>query len=77
MNVVLCLSADFCSVLICRFLGCFLSRNERLDAMGDRAKNFTNIFIKNFGNDIEEEKLLDQFASFGNIVSSKVSLFLK
>ena len=49
-----------------------MSRKERLDAMGDRARNFTNIYIKNFGNDIEEENLLNLFESHGKIVSSRV-----
>lgn len=54
------------------FVGCFMSRKERLEAMGDRAKNFTNIYIKNFGGDLDENKLIEMFSEFGKIVSSRI-----
>ena len=59
MIVVMRLCADFSNVLNCSFVECFMSRKVRLDAMSNRTRGFTNIYIKNFGNDTEEEKLLD------------------
>ena len=60
---------------VIRFVGCFMSRKERLEAMGDRARNFTNIYIKNFGGELDEEKLIEMFGTYGKIVSSRVSIF--
>lgn len=54
------------------FVGRFMSRKERLEAMGDRARYFTNVYIKNFGDDLTDEKLRDVFEVYGKIVSAKV-----
>lgn len=54
------------------FVGRFMSRKERLEAMGDRAKNFTNVYVKNFGEDISDDKMIEFFSPYGKIVSAKV-----
>lgn len=43
-----------------------------MDMMGDRAKKFTNVYVKNFGDALDEDKLRDMFATCGPIVSCKV-----
>ena len=58
----------------CRFVGRFMNRRERLEQMGDKMKKFNNVYIKNFSEDIDDEKLKDWFEIFGKIISAKVSL---
>jgi len=41
--------------------------------MGDKMKKFNNVYIKNFSEDIDDEKLKDWFEIFGKIISAKVS----
>ncbi len=43
--------------VICRFVGRFIPRSQRLRDMGDMARKFTNVFVKNFGEEIDDEKL--------------------
>jgi polyadenylate-binding protein len=54
------------------FVGRFMTRRERIDMMGDRAKKFTNVYVKNFGEALDEDKLRDLFTTCGPIVSCKV-----
>jgi len=54
------------------YVGKWMSRKERLEALGDRAKNFTNVYIKNLPEDVSDEQLKDMFEAFGKTVSSKV-----
>jgi polyadenylate-binding protein len=44
-----------------------------IQELGEKAKRFTNVFIKNFGDDLTEEDLTNMFAKFGKIASLKVS----
>ncbi len=48
-----------------RFVGRFKSRKEREAELGARAKEFTNVYIKNFGEDMDDEKLKDIFSTYG------------
>ncbi|KAL4617015.1 polyadenylate-binding protein 1-like, partial [Arapaima gigas] len=47
------------------FVGRFKSRKEREAELGARAKEFTNVYIKNFGEDMDDEKLKEIFGKFG------------
>jgi polyadenylate-binding protein len=47
-------------------------RKEREKELGEKAKKFTNVYIKNFGEDLGEEKLKEIFSKFGKITSYKV-----
>ena len=58
------------------FVGRFVPRKEREKELGEKAKKFTNVYIKNFGEDLSEEKLTEIFSKFGKITSFKVSCFL-
>uniref|UniRef100_A0A8C1X7P0 Poly(A) binding protein, cytoplasmic 1a n=1 Tax=Cyprinus carpio TaxID=7962 RepID=A0A8C1X7P0_CYPCA len=54
------------------FVGRFKSRKEREAEMGARAKEFTNVYIKNFGEDMDDEKLKEIFSKFGPALSIRV-----
>ncbi|TTR68474.1 Polyadenylate-binding protein 1 [Bagarius yarrelli] len=54
------------------FVGRFKSRKEREAEMGARAKEFTNVYIKNFGEDMDDEKLKDIFSKYGPALSIRV-----
>uniref|UniRef100_A0A8C6NQQ1 Polyadenylate-binding protein n=1 Tax=Nothobranchius furzeri TaxID=105023 RepID=A0A8C6NQQ1_NOTFU len=43
------------------FVGRFKSRKEREAELGARAREFTNVYIKNFGEDMDDEKLKELF----------------
>jgi len=47
-----------------------MSRNQRTDLSGPR--KFTNIFVKNFGDQLDEEKLRELFSKHGKITSVKI-----
>jgi len=40
--------------------------------MGDRAKKFTNVYVKNFAEALDDDKLRDLFSPYGKIISCKV-----
>ncbi|KAL1770197.1 polyadenylate-binding protein 1 [Sigmodon hispidus] len=54
------------------FVGRFKSRRDRQAELGARAKEFTNVYIKNLGEDMDDEKLQDLFGKFGPALSVKV-----
>ena len=54
------------------FVGRFVSRKEREKELGEKAKNFTNVYVKNFGEELGDDELKELFAKFGNITSCKV-----
>lgn len=54
------------------FVGRFMTRRERIDMMGDRAKKFTNVYVKNFGEALDDDKLRDLFEKCGTVSSCKV-----
>jgi len=54
------------------FVGKFIPRKEREKQMGEKARKFTNVFVKNFGEDLDEEKLTEMFSQYGKITSCKV-----
>uniref|UniRef100_A0A8C1P9H1 Poly(A) binding protein cytoplasmic 1 like n=1 Tax=Cyprinus carpio TaxID=7962 RepID=A0A8C1P9H1_CYPCA len=51
------------------FVGHFKSRKEREAELGAKAMEFTNVYIKNFGEDIDREKLKSIFSEFGKTLS--------
>ncbi|KAE8281875.1 Polyadenylate-binding protein 1 [Larimichthys crocea] len=54
------------------FVGRFKSRKEREAELGARAKEFTNVYVKNFGEDMDDEKLRELFNKYGNSMSIRV-----
>lgn len=55
-----------------RFVGRFKSRKEREAELGAKAKEFTNVYIKNFGDDMDDERLKEIFDKYGKTLSVKV-----
>uniref|UniRef100_A0A2I3HAK9 Polyadenylate-binding protein n=1 Tax=Nomascus leucogenys TaxID=61853 RepID=A0A2I3HAK9_NOMLE len=53
------------------FVGRFKSRKKRETELGAKVKEFTNVY-KNFGGDMDDERLKDLFDKFGPAVSVKV-----
>ncbi|XP_056618373.1 polyadenylate-binding protein 1-like [Triplophysa dalaica] len=54
------------------FVGHFKSRREREAEVKERAKEFTNVYIKNFGTELDNNSLSEMFREFGHIVSARV-----
>ncbi|RWS25949.1 polyadenylate-binding protein 4-like isoform X1 [Leptotrombidium deliense] len=55
------------------FVGKFIPRRERDKVLGEKSKKFTNVYVKNFGDEIDDdEKLFNMFTPFGSIVSAKI-----
>ncbi|XP_016045484.1 polyadenylate-binding protein 4 isoform X4 [Erinaceus europaeus] len=54
------------------FVGRFKSRKEREAELGAKAKEFTNVYIKNFGEEMDDDSLKELFSQFGKTLSVKV-----
>lgn len=54
------------------FVGRFIPRKEREKELGERAKLYTNVYVKNFGDELNDESLYELFKQFGDITSHKV-----
>uniref|UniRef100_A0A8I3WXV0 Polyadenylate-binding protein n=1 Tax=Callithrix jacchus TaxID=9483 RepID=A0A8I3WXV0_CALJA len=54
------------------FVGRFKSRKEREAELGAKAKEFTNVYIKNFGEEVDDQSLKELFIQFGKTLSVKV-----
>lgn len=54
------------------YVGRFIPRKEREKELGEKAKLFTNVYVKNFGEDFTDEDLRKMFEKFGRITSYKV-----
>lgn len=50
----------------------WMSRRERLEKLGNQPKKFTNVYIKNFGEDMTDEGFKELVDEFGKILSLKV-----
>ncbi|XP_065547724.1 polyadenylate-binding protein 1-like isoform X2 [Lathamus discolor] len=56
------------------FVGNFKSRKEREAEFGAKAMEFTNVYIKNFGDDMDDNRLREIFSKFGKTLSVKVMM---
>lgn len=54
------------------FVGRFVPRKEREIELGEKAKRFTNVYIKNFNENMTEDDLKKMFEKFGIITSLKL-----
>lgn len=54
------------------FVGRFIPRKEREKELGEKAKKFSNVYIKNLPDSVDDEKLRDMFEQHGPITSYKV-----
>ena len=51
-----------------------MPRKEREIELGEKAKRFTNVYVKNFNEAMTEEDLSKMFEKFGKITSLKVNI---
>jgi len=54
------------------YVGKFIPRRERMQQLGDKYKKFTNVYVKNFSDELDDDKLRQMFEKFGKIASAKV-----
>jgi len=54
------------------YVGKFIPRAEREKELGEKAKRFTNVYVKNFGDDLDDDKMLELFSQYGKIASHRV-----
>jgi len=54
------------------YVGKFIPRAEREKELGEKAKRYTNVYVKNFGDDLDDEKMLELFSQYGKINSHRV-----
>ncbi len=54
-------------------MGRFMTRSQRSEAYGNANKKFTNVFVKNFGELVDDEQLRLMFVNFGEITSAVVA----
>lgn len=54
------------------FVGRFIPRKDREKELGEKAKRFTNVYVKNFPDTISEEKLREIFEEYGPITSYRI-----
>merc|ERR1712128_75250 len=56
------------------FVGRFKSRGDRMREFGERAKQYTNLYIKNLPDLWDDAKIFEVFGAFGEILSYKVAV---
>ena len=49
-----------------------MSQKECLEQLGNQQKKFTNVYVKNFGEDMTEADFRELVDSFGKVLSLKV-----
>lgn len=54
------------------FVGRFIPRKEREKALGEKNKLYTNVYVKNFGDELTDDTLREMFEKYGKITSHKV-----
>ncbi|UYV79045.1 PABPC4 [Cordylochernes scorpioides] len=54
------------------YVGKFIPHKEREKLMGEKARRFMNVYIKNFEDALDDEKLRELFEKYGRITSAKV-----
>lgn len=55
------------------FVGKFLSKSQRVEAEGGPRRKFTNVFVKNFGENFNDQTLQEFFEKYGEITSACVA----
>ena len=69
-NMIMLIFIHFCF----SYVGKWMSRKERLEQLGDQPRKFTNVYVKNFNDDTNEEELRKMFEPYGDIQSLKVMI---
>jgi len=55
------------------YVGRFMPRSQRLQELGSTNKKFTNVYVKNFGENFDDEKLKEMFEKYGEVTSAVVA----
>lgn len=58
------------------FVGRFVPRKDREMELGEKARRFTNVFVKNICEEYDEDQLTVMFSKYGKISSVKVNISL-
>ena len=59
-------------MLVPRYATKWMSRRERQEKLGNQPKKFTNVYVKNFGEDMDEDRFKELAVKFGKVLSLKV-----
>lgn len=54
------------------FVGRFVGRKDREKELGQKAKLYTNVYIKNIDENVNDKELFEMFEKYGSITSFKV-----
>jgi polyadenylate-binding protein len=54
------------------FVGKFQPRAARIRELGEGGRRFTNVYVKNFGEELDQDKLQELFSKYGSITSCTV-----
>ena len=54
------------------YVGKFIPRAIRMNGMGEAPNCFKNVYVKNFDDTLDDDKLKALFSKFGTILSAKV-----
>lgn len=55
------------------FVGRFVGRKDREKELGQKAKLYTNVYIKNLDENVTDKELFEMFEKYGTITSFKVN----
>lgn len=55
------------------FVGRFVGRKDREKELGQKAKLYTNVYIKNIDENVTDKELFEMFEKYGTITSFKVN----
>lgn len=55
------------------YVGKFMTKSQRSEAYACANKRFTNVFVKNFGDQMDDQKLQEMFEKYGEITSAVVA----
>jgi len=58
------------------FVGRFVGRKDREKELGQKAKLYTNVYIKNLDDFVTDKELFEMFEKYGTITSYKVRFSL-
>ena len=59
------------------YVGRFVPRKDREMELGEKARKFTNVYIKNINDDYDEGRLTEMFQKYGKINSVKVNISIE
>lgn len=52
------------------YVGMFMSKAQRVESYSETTRKFTNVFVKNFGDSMDDVKLKEMFEKYGEITSA-------